>query len=224
MNDVASESTKEYLHEISSASSSSCQNHPKQDQVCSLNPSSSVSTQAFRLLSAVDSDLRAATGEVTLGSNNLVVVCSKLHSLSSPGIEVGLHVDGTGAALVCTDGPVLVEGLSAIDGGLVNTLGLRDLVRRAVGGHGALNGGLGRGVVGAEVLDDVVLNQRVASPAVNGEVRVAGRTVGTGVCDGAMRRQILCICEHGMRRTYRAAPGFQPFPPTRLPPVFQETL
>lgn len=110
---------------------------------------------------------------------------AELHALSSPCIEVGLHVDRAGAALVCADGPVLVEGLGAIDGGLVDALGLRDLVGGAVGGYGALDGGLRGGVVGAEVLDDVVFDQGVAGPAVDGEVGVTAGVVGTGVGDGA---------------------------------------
>jgi hypothetical protein len=157
-------------------------------QVCSHGPSSSVSTQAFRLFSAVDSDLGATAGEVTLSSNNLVVVGTELHALGGPGIEVGLHVDGTGAALVLADRPVLVEGLGAVNGGLVDALGLGDLVRGAISSDGALDSGVGRGVVGAEVLNDVVLDQRVAGPAVDGEVGVALGAVGAGVGDGATIR------------------------------------
>jgi hypothetical protein len=150
-------------------------------------------------------------------------VGTELHALGSPGVEVGLHVDGTGAALVLADRPVLVEGLSTVDGGLVDTLGLGDLVRGAIGGDGALDCGVGGGVVGAEVLNDVVLDQRVAGPAVDGEVGVALRVVGAGVGDGAIVCQFTNLPK-GIEKTYRAAPGFQPFPPTRLPPVFQETL
>lgn len=113
------------------------------------------------------------------------------HSLGSPGVEVSLHVNGTGAALVLADGPVLLEGLGAVDGGLVGALGLGDLVRGAVGGERALDGGLRGGIVGAEVLDDVVFDQRVAGPAVDGEVRVAVGVVGAGVGDGAETCQFL---------------------------------
>lgn len=136
-------------------------------------------------LSAVDGDLSAAGGEVALGGDDLVVVLTELHALGSPGVEVGLHVDGAGAALVLADGPVLVEGLGAVDGGLVDTLGLGDLVGRAVGSDAALDGSLRGWVVGAEVLNDVVLDERVAGPAVDGEVGVAVGLVATGVGDGA---------------------------------------
>lgn len=112
---------------------------------------------------------------------------TKLHALGSPSIKVSLHVDGAAAALVGAHRPVLVEGLGAVDGGLVDALGLGDLVRRAVGGDGALDGGLRGGVVGAEVLDDVVFDQWVAGPAVNGKVGVAVGVVRAGVGDGASR-------------------------------------
>lgn len=110
---------------------------------------------------------------------------TELHALGGPGVEVGLHVDGAGAALVLADGPVLVEGLGAVDGGLVDTLGLRNLVGRAVRGDGALDAG-GRGrVVGTEVLNNVVLDKGVAGPAVDRKVGVTLGAVGTGVGDGA---------------------------------------
>lgn len=102
-----------------------------------------------------------------------------------PSVEVSASVDGTTRALVRTDGPVLVEGAGALDGGGVVTGALEDLVVGAVDVDGALAGGAGGGVVGAEVLDDVVLNERVAGPAVDGEVGVAVGLVGTAVVDGA---------------------------------------
>lgn len=148
---------------------------------------------------------------------------TELHALGSPGVEVGLHVDGTRAALVLANRPVLVEGLGAVDGGLVDTLGLGDLVRGAVRGNGALDCGVGGGVVGAEVLNNVVLDQRVAGPAVDGEIGIALGFVGTRVGDGAIVGQFLHPSKV-VTETNRAAPGFQPFPPTRLPPVFHVTL
>lgn len=135
---------------------------------------------------AVDSDLRVTSGEVTLSGNNLVVVGTKPHALAGPGIEVSLHVDRAGRALVLTNRPILLKGPGAINGWLVGAGRLSDLVGRAVRGDGTLVLGLRRGVVGAEVLDNVVLNKRVASPAVDGEVGVTVVVVGTGVGDGTV--------------------------------------
>lgn len=71
---------------------------------------------------------------------------------------MGLHVDGAAGALVLADGPVLLEGAGSINGGLVDAGGLGNLVGGAVGGESALVVGVGGWVVGAEVLDNVVLN------------------------------------------------------------------
>lgn len=95
------------------------------------------------------------------------------------------HGDGTTAALLLADRPVLVEGLSAIDGRLVVAGRLVDVVGGAVGGDGSEAGGARRGVVCAKVLDDIVLDKRVAGPAVDGEIAVAGGVEGARVGDGA---------------------------------------
>lgn len=138
-----------------------------------------------------------------------------------------LHVDGAGRALVLTNRPVLLKGPGAVDGRLVGAGGLGNLVRGAVRGDGALVLRLRRRVVRAKVLDDVVLDERVAGPAVDGEVRVAVGVVLARVGDGALSVLVRAAMRYtccSKRVAYRAVPGFQPFPPTRLPPVPQLTL
>jgi hypothetical protein len=131
---------------------------------------------------------------VTLRSNNLVVVLSaQVHAVGSPGVEVGSDIDGAAGAVVLADGPVLLKGRGAVDGGLVGAGGLEDVVDAAVDGDGALEGGGGGGVVGAEGLDDVVLDQGAAGPAVDGEVAVAVGAEGSGVGDGP---KLLVGCYH----------------------------
>jgi hypothetical protein len=137
-------------------------------------------------LSAVDGDAGGAAGEVALSGNNLVVVLTELHALGGPGVEVSLHVDASTSALVLADRPVLLEGLGAVNGRSVGPGGLGNLVGGTVGGDGALDLSLGRGVVGSEVLNDVVLDERVAGPSVNGEVGVAVVLVRSRVGDGAV--------------------------------------
>ncbi len=134
---------------------------------------------------AADGDAGGAAGEVALGGDDLVVVGAELEAGSGPGVEVGGHVDAATGTLVLADRPVLVEGRGALDRRLVDTLGTVDIVGRAVGGDAAELGGARRGVVRAEVLNDVVLDQGVLGPAVDGKVRVAVRAVGTAVGDGA---------------------------------------
>jgi len=135
-------------------------------------------------LRAVDGDGSGASGEVTLSGDDLVVVATKGHALAGPGVKVSLHVDRSAGTLVLANRPVLLKGPSSIDGWLVGTGRLGDLVGRAVSGQGTLVRGLGRWVVSSEVLNDVVLDEWVASPAVDGKVGVAVGVVGTRIGDG----------------------------------------
>jgi hypothetical protein len=94
--------------------------------------------------------------------------------------------------LLLSHRPVLREGLRAVDAGRIGACRGVDVVGAAVGGDGALEGAPGGGVVGAEVLDDVVFDEGGAGPAVDGEVGVAGGGVGAGVGDFAGLGRILC--------------------------------
>jgi hypothetical protein len=82
-------------------------------------------------------------------------VVSKSHASISPSIEDSLHIDSAAAALVAADGPVLVEGLLAVDRGLVVAGGLVQIIGVAVVVDGALVLASRAGVVGAVVLDDL---------------------------------------------------------------------
>ena len=86
---------------------------------------------------------------------------AELHAKAGPCAEVSAHVDGAGRALALADRPELLEGRGALDGRCVGALVGVDIVDAAVDGDRALLGGAGAGVVGAEVLDDVVFDQRV---------------------------------------------------------------
>jgi hypothetical protein len=112
-------------------------------------------------------------------------VRAELEAGLGPGVEVGADVDGARGAVVLADGPELVEGAGALDRRLVDAAGLGDGVGAAVLRDGAELGGLGRGVVVAERLDDVVLDQRVLGPPVDGQVAVALRAEGAREVDGA---------------------------------------
>jgi hypothetical protein len=164
---------------------------PSSPAICRLSKPHSVHNLGRkRYLRAADSDLGVTSGEVTLSGNDLVVVLAEVHALAGPGIEVSLHVNRAGRALVLTNRPILLKGPGAINGWLVGAGRLSDLVGRAIGGNGTLVLGLRRRVVGAEVLNDVVLDEGVASPAVDGKVGVAVVVVGTGVGDGTMSRLV----------------------------------
>ena len=165
---------------------------------------------------------------------------AKVEAIASPGVEVGLHVDGAADALVLADGPVLTEGPGTVDGRLVGPGGDVDVVVAAVGGDAAEVLSTRAGVVGSEVLDlrfvssrifghgmpdtyNVVLDERVSCPAVDSEVGVALRRVRATVVDGtAIVSAVLSGIE--INQSYRPVPGFQPLPPTKLPVLRQLTV
>jgi hypothetical protein len=77
-----------------------------------------------------------------------------------------------------------------------------------------------------QVLDHVVLNQRVASPAVDGEVAVTLGREAAAVVDGAGKMSVRATKKNIDKycKTHRPVPGFQPLPPTKLPVFLQVTV
>ena len=73
------------------------------------------------VLSGLSIDISVSTALVSLCSDDLVVVLTKVHSVSGPGAEVCLHVDGSSSAKTLTDRPVLLEGAGTVNGWLVVT-------------------------------------------------------------------------------------------------------
>lgn len=133
----------------------------------------------------LDINVRVAAALVALGGDNLVVVLAEVHAISGPGVKVVLHVDGATDTLRGAYAPVLLESPGAVDGGLVVAGGNINVVGAPVGLDAALVLGAAAGVVGAVGFDHVVLDERVASPAVDGEVSVALGVEGTAIVDGA---------------------------------------
>jgi len=92
--------------------------------------------------------------------------------------------DCTAGTLILTNGPVLVEGSCSLDRRLVNASAFVDVVCRSVAGDRSLVSETARWVVGTEILEDVVFDERACRPTVDGEVAVTIRGVGTGECYG----------------------------------------
>lgn len=132
-----------------------------------------------------DSHAGRARAVVTLNSKDLIVVGAKVEADVLPGLEMSTGVDGSAGTLVASDRPVLLKGLVTVNGGGIDTGADVDIVDRSVNIDLTLLLATGRGVVSTEVLNDVVLNERVAGPTVNGEVAVAVGVVRTRVLDGA---------------------------------------
>jgi hypothetical protein len=118
-------------------------------------------------------------------------VASEAETSLSPGVEVSTSVDGSAGSLVAADRPVLLEGLAVtLDGRSTVASADSNVIDGSIDVDLTLLLSTGRGVVGAEVLDDVVLNERVAGPAVNSEVAVTVGVVVTGVLDGASSTRV----------------------------------
>jgi hypothetical protein len=68
------------------------------------------------------------------------VLGTKLHASLGPSVKVSLDINAATDTLLLADGPELLEGRGAVDGGLVDARGLEDVVGAAVDGDGGLLG------------------------------------------------------------------------------------
>jgi hypothetical protein len=62
-----------------------------------------------------DGHVGRSAAEVTLSSEDLVVVSTELHAGLLPGIEMKTSVDAASRAVLLANRPVLLEGLSTVD-------------------------------------------------------------------------------------------------------------
>lgn len=137
-------------------------------------------------LRALNSDGGRATALVSLGSQDLVVMAAQLQTILGPRIKVRLHIDRTTNPLLLPDTPELGERAGTLDGRLVVSGRLENVVGAAIGRDGTLLLCCRRGVVAAVRLDDVVLDEGVPGPTVQRDVAVDGSSIpGAGVGDGA---------------------------------------
>lgn len=81
--------------------------------------------------------------------------------------------DRSADSLRGSDGPVLVKGLRSGDRGRVDASGLVDVIGPSIGSDSTFVGKTCAGIVGTERLENIVLDEWVRRPAVNGQVCVA---------------------------------------------------
>lgn len=110
---------------------------------------------------------------VTLSGDNLVVEGAQVHPQGCPCVEVVARCNATTGPFVPANRPVLLESGCPNNRRRIHTCGLVDVVSRPVAGDLAFLGGTSGGVVGAEVFDNVVLDEWCLGPAVDGEVAVS---------------------------------------------------
>lgn len=101
--------------------------------------------------------------------------------------------DGAPDALGAADGPVLLKGLGAFNGRGVGAGAHVDVVGAVVGRDLALLGGAAGRVICAEGFDDVVLNEGVLAPAVEGEVAVPAGAVCARIIDRSNNMRVSII-------------------------------
>jgi len=159
---------------------------------------------------------------VALCGHDLIVVSAKRKPRGRPGAEMVSRRDGAADTLGPTDGPILVKGLGAYDGGGIDARAEVDVVGAAIGRHGAFEGTAGSGVVRAVRLHDVVLDKGSSSPTVDGQVTVAVGRVRARIRDGSGLAVLVGLLRGarsigGEAETYLLPPGCQPFPPTQFP-------
>lgn len=96
--------------------------------------------------------------------------------------------DGALATQVTAHAPVLFEGgVIALDGSGIRAGGLVDVVGRVVAVDSPHRGQASAGVVVSVVLDDIVLDERIGCPSIDGEIAVAVRRESASEGNGPSR-------------------------------------
>lgn len=205
---------------------------PSTDQTAGLDGTKIQHHSAGRnLISSVKRDTRRSAAPrttscgVSLDSHDHIVVPTQPHSPLRPLVEVFLGSNRPTHALLGPHRPILLEGPCPLDGWFVRPRTLVDFERAFIDGEVAL--GSPR-LVGGEVgvrFEDVVLDQGIPSPAIDGEVAGPGGIVGARVPDGSLAGESakcsynsgsVCHCWADL-----APPPLHPLPHTKPPLLFQ---
>ena len=131
----------------------------------------------------LNSDSRRTATLITLRSHNLVVMSTQVHSQLSPGIEVVLSCNSSPNPLGLPNGPVLRECGGSFDRSGVGPGSRVNIVCGSVRGDSALVRTSTSRVIVAVGFHDVILDQRIGGPTVDGEVAVAIGSEGTAIGD-----------------------------------------
>jgi hypothetical protein len=138
-------------------------------------------------LRSLHSNARTPRASIPLRRQNLIIVRAQLLPILGPGIKVIFDCNRSPNPLALPHAPELLERRRPINGRLVGARRLQDIIGAAVRGDGALLLSSRRRVVAAVRLDDVVLDEWVAGPSVEGDVAVdAAGVPGSGVGDDAL--------------------------------------
>src|SRR6185503_9499087 len=124
-----------------------------------------------------DGEVRAPAALISLRGHDLVDVAPQIPAPAGPRVHVVAEGDGLVASsgpLRSPHAPVLIEGSRAVDGRGIDALGPVQVVRATITGDGA-DRGSSRRPPAAPAVDDVVFDERVPRPSIQGQIGVAVR-------------------------------------------------
>jgi hypothetical protein len=150
-------------------------------------------------------------------------VVSKIHPVRGPRIVMVAGGDVAANPLILTDAPVLVESRSSHNRRLVDSSTFIDGVHAAIGSKVAL---LVPHFVRSKFairIDDIILDQWIAGPAVQRQVSRSICVVGSRICDSPLE-MVRTNYRTIPASTYLEPPGDQPLPHTKPPVPCQFTV
>lgn len=116
----------------------------------------SLHARSFLIAPLADRDSRSPTATKSLRSQDLIIIRTSLQPQVIPRGEMVCGGDSPTSTLVLTNRPVLVEGGGALDGWLVNSCVLVDVIDGTVACYGAFVCCARRGVVVVPRFSDVL--------------------------------------------------------------------
>jgi hypothetical protein len=164
-----------------------------------------------------------------LGSNNHVVVITKPHSSLGPRIKMLLRGNGTTNSLLRPYRPELRKRARTFNRRLVDALAGEEAIRAFVRSEVAFGCPWLVRCKNVIRLDNVELDQRIASPAIEGDPagsfgRVCARVLD---CSGRCQQPIsihLIFFDVASCQSHREPPGLNPVPATKPPPGWPDQL
>jgi hypothetical protein len=132
-------------------------------------------------------DVGTATALIALGRHDLVIMtAAQTHAILRPGTRVVTKGDRSARSLVIPNTPELLKRLCTVNRGLVGAGTHAELVGTAVASSSAVIARARGRIVIDPVFNNVVLDQRASSPAVERQITGAVGAVAAGVAHGSV--------------------------------------
>lgn len=132
-------------------------------------------------------DVRTATTIITFSSNNHIVIWwSHGHSKSTPRIHMIISSYRTTSTFISSYRPMLIKRLCAIDWWLLNSSWKINVIGVAIGDNSSFECCATGRIVRSEILNDIVLNERISSPTVYSKITITIWLICSRVIDGSI--------------------------------------